>query len=200
MKIAVYGDDNAYKELIQNNSAAECIRVNDGQQLFGQQADAYFNLSGENISGNVPEKPYFINSVMDTLGEMDASKDTIRFNGWNGFVSKSSWEVAGEMTDQAAEVLSFLGKKFIPVSDEPGLISARVIAMIVNEAFFAEAAAVSTPAEIDTAMKLGTNYPFGPFEWAEKIGLENIFNLLQKLAANDKRYEPAPSLAKKIRQ
>ena len=35
---------------------------------------------------------------------------------------------------------------------------------------------VSTRDEIDTAMKLGTNYPFGPFEWAEKIGLKNIGN------------------------
>ncbi len=45
------------------------------------------------------------------------------------------------------------------------------MAMIINEAWHALAEEVSTKNEIDTAMKLGTNYPYGPFEWAEKIGL-----------------------------
>ncbi|MCP9752551.1 3-hydroxyacyl-CoA dehydrogenase family protein [Ferruginibacter sp. HRS2-29] len=200
MKIAVYGDDNAWNELIQSNPAAEWIRAEDLRQLFGQDADAYFNLSGEIFSGSTPEKPYFINSVMAPLSELNAGQNAIRLNGWNGFLSNAAWEVAGEMTVPAAAVLSFLEKKVIPVADEPGLISARVLAMIINEAYYAESEAVSTSAEIDTAMKLGTNYPSGPFEWAEKIGLKNVYDLLQKLAAKDKRYQPAPSLAKKILQ
>ncbi len=52
--------------------------------------------------------------------------------------------------------------------------------MIVNEAFFAFGEKISTIEEIDMAMKLGTNYPNGPFEWAEKIGIENIFNFCLK--------------------
>ena len=42
--------------------------------------------------------------------------------------------------------------------------------MIINEAFLALQEGVSTKEEINTAMKLGTNYPLGPFEWVEKIG------------------------------
>ncbi len=45
-------------------------------------------------------------------------------------------------------------------------------------------------------MKLGTNYPNGPFEWAEKIGIEKIYLLLQKLAEKEDRYQPAPALKK----
>jgi 3-hydroxybutyryl-CoA dehydrogenase len=67
--------------------------------------------------------------------------------------------------------------------------------MIINEAYFALDDAVSSKAEIDIAMKLGTNYPWGPFEWAEKIGLNNIYLLLQKLSLTNKRYQPAPTLA-----
>ena len=54
--------------------------------------------------------------------------------------------------------------------------------MIVNEAFIALKEDVSTKNEIDTAMKLGTNYPYGPFEWCEKIGREKIRSLLQQLS------------------
>ncbi len=45
-------------------------------------------------------------------------------------------------------------------------------------------------------MKLGTNYPFGPFEWSEIIGLRKIHDLLMALSETDKRYTPAPLLIK----
>jgi 3-hydroxybutyryl-CoA dehydrogenase len=53
---------------------------------------------------------------------------------------------------------------------------------------------VSTKEEIDTAMKLGTSYPYGPFEWSRKIGVKNIFELLSVLAKTNARYEPAALL------
>lgn len=68
--------------------------------------------------------------------------------------------------------------------------------MIVNEAFFALGEGVSTKSEIDVAMKLGTNYPYGTFEWCERIGLEKVHNLLEKLAKTDSRYSVAPAMKK----
>ena len=80
------------------------------------------------------------------------------------------------------------------VKDEPGLVSAKIIAMIINEAYFALGDDVSSKTAIDIAMKLGTNYPYGPFEWSEKIGIHNIYLLLKKLSLMDTRYQPAPIL------
>jgi 3-hydroxybutyryl-CoA dehydrogenase len=71
-----------------------------------------------------------------------------------------------------------------------------VLAMIINEAWFTLGENVSTKQEIDTAMKLGTNYPYGPFEWCNKIGIKNIYSLLKKLSENNARYKPAPLLEK----
>ena len=70
--------------------------------------------------------------------------------------------------------------------------------MIINEAYFARDENVSSEADIDTAMKLGTNYPYGPFEWCKKIGVERVFNLLEKLAETDKRFTPAGGLKNEI--
>ena len=89
-----------------------------------------------------------------------------------------------------------LNREVIFVKDEPGLVAARVISMIINEAFFALGENVSSKEEIDLAMKLGTNYPKGPFEWAEKIGMDNIYSLLKKLSEKEERYVPAPALEK----
>ena len=68
--------------------------------------------------------------------------------------------------------------------------------MIINEAYFALEEEVSTKDEIDIAMKLGTNYPFGPFEWAERIGVENVYELLNHLSISNKRYKPSRLLQK----
>jgi len=78
------------------------------------------------------------------------------------------------------------------------MISARVIAMIINEAYFGLGDEITSKTETDIAMKLGTNYPYGPFEWSEKIGLQKIYALLKKLNKSDSRYAIAPAMEKDL--
>ncbi|TMI92961.1 MAG: hypothetical protein E6H08_11285 [Bacteroidetes bacterium] len=84
--------------------------------------------------------------------------------------------------------------------DVKGFISPRVVSMIINEAYFALEENVSKKEEIDIAMKLGTNYPYGPFEWSKKIGLKNIAALLTELSKTEKRYQPADLLLKEANE
>ena len=142
-------------------------------------------------------KPVIINSVIETLQENNLPANFSRINGWPGFLKRQTWEVASGDASKANVIFEQLGWNVVFVKDEPGLVSARVISMIVNEAFFALAEGISTIEEIDVAMKLGTNYPYGPFEWLEKIGVANIYQLLHKLSETDKRYSVAPLLEEK---
>jgi 3-hydroxybutyryl-CoA dehydrogenase len=84
-----------------------------------------------------------------------------------------------------------LNLPFVFVADQPGLITARVIAMIINEAYFTLEDGTSSKEDIDLAMKLGTNYPLGPFEWCERIGRKNIVKLLKAVyeESGDDRYK-----------
>ena len=104
------------------------------------------------------------------------------------------WEIATGDKIMAKEFFEKLQWQYLPVEDVPGLVSARVVSMIINEAYFALGDDVSTKEEIDLAMKLGTNYPFGPFEWSTRIGLDKIAGLLQKLSITDGRYSVAPAM------
>ena len=174
-----------------------------GALLHHEDADAYIDLLFQNdaerikLLQQVQPKPILINAIIPTLGQLPA--DFIRFNGWNTFVKRPVVEAAGidEKTKaKAEEIFSLFNKKMEWVPDVPGFISARVIAMIINEAYFALNEKVSTKEEIDVAMKLGTNYPYGPFEWSEKIGLKNIYELLFTLSRTSPRYEPAGLLKK----
>lgn len=159
--------------------------------------DAFFILSviSQNIDfEDFETKPVFIDSVIETLSELDLPKNVSRINAWSGFLQREIWEVASQNKIEAEAVFNALGWKIIFVKDEPGFVTARVVSMIINEAFFAFNENVSTIEEIDLAMKLGTNYPYGPFAWAEIIGVKNVFNLLKKLSEKDTRYLPSSAL------
>ena len=197
MKILVLATDDAWNEFVLNNPVTEIIRAeNMDAFLNNKDADAYFNLMG-NASENdysFTKKSVFINSVSTTLKKMNAAENIYRINGWNSFIKRNSWEVAGNMNEEGLAVLNSINKQAVVVPDEPGFIAARIISMIINEAYFAKAENVSTEKEIDIAMKLGTNYPFGPFEWSRLIGLKNIYTLLKILSENDDRYKPSSLL------
>jgi 3-hydroxybutyryl-CoA dehydrogenase len=202
MKIAVWGEDDLYNELIQCSTSIDWIPVKNIQEVSNDESiNAFFLLNDiiDNTKIAVTNKPVFMNSVTNTLKELNADKNMIRINGWPGFLSKDLWEVSGILNEDAVNVLLECNKKYITTPDEPGFISARILAMIINEAFHTEADKVSDRSAIDIAMKLGTNYPFGPFEWAEKIGIEKIYELLTALSAQDTRYTPCTSMAQLIK-
>ena len=136
-----------------------------------------------------------VNHVAGKTSELP--ENFIRINGWPGFLSGNAIEYAtasGETNQAVEELLAVFNKKGLAVPDQPGFISARIVAMIINEAFLALEENVSSREDIDTAMKLGTNYPFGPFEWAGKIGPRQVRDLLLTLAEQNPAYKPASSL------
>lgn len=139
-------------------------------------------------------RPVIIHSVTATLAQI--GHPFIRLNAWQGFLQHPILEIAAlpEQQTAARQVFDQLGWKYRFVADIAGFVSARVIAMIINEAWFTVGDGISTREEIDTAMKSGTSYPYGPFEWGEKIGLQNIGRLLTAMRASDSRYEIAPAL------
>lgn len=144
--------------------------------------------------------PVLIGSVVFTLSELkiDAQAPIARFNHWPTFVNRNCVEfaVADNHVEKFQQLFQTLNIPSFKTADEPGFVSARTVSMIVNEAFLAKEEAVSTESEIDTAMKLGTSYPMGPFEWCNKIGIDRITRLLQKLAEKEIRYQPASSFTK----
>jgi len=176
--------------------------ISAGKNILEIEADAYFILTDEKKLQQIAnvDRPFFVNAVTEILNELPAN--CIRINAWRGFLGRDVLEiVASEKNKTIAEkVMNTLGWKYIFISDIRGMITARSISMIINEAYFALGDDVSTKDEIDIAMKLGTNYPYGPFEWSSKIGLKHIYNLLKKLSEQDKRYIVAPLLEEEAMQ
>jgi 3-hydroxybutyryl-CoA dehydrogenase len=205
MQVIVLASDIQKAELAMNNGE-DIIWIEDEQEFLQySSADAYLDLKYRNtpqrnaLLMQLLPRPVIINSVTDTLQEINAS--FIRINGWTTFLSSPVIEAACHneaARNKAEETFSFFNKQLEWLPDDPGFIAARVVSMIINEAYIALAEGVSTKEEINTAMKLGTAYPYGPFEWAEKIGMQNIVTLLQKLSRTQPRYTPAELLVQEI--
>jgi 3-hydroxybutyryl-CoA dehydrogenase len=97
---------------------------------------------------------------------------------------------------QAAAWLAALGFSPLAVSDAPGLVVARTVAMLINEGADAVLQGVCTPEGADAAMKLGVNYPAGPFEWLAAWSETAVSELLDTLDAHyrGERYRVSPYL------
>jgi 3-hydroxybutyryl-CoA dehydrogenase len=203
MKIVVAASDDQWAELTGSRTNIDWQRVRKAGEFHQHKtADAFFSLIDNSILIEFASlnKPVFIDSVVDTLAELKSPANIYRINGWVTFLNRPVWEIAGNINENIISIFTSLDIKINTVQDEPGFITARIIAMIINEAFFTVEDNVSTKDEIDTAMKLGTNYPYGPFEWAELIGTNNILALLQKLYTTGTRYRPALLLVNDVKE
>ncbi len=87
-----------------------------------------------------------------------------------------------EVPDVLNAFFTTLNKTGEKINDAIAGVFPRTLAMIINEAAFAVQESVATAADIDTAMKLGTNYPKGPLAWCDEIGAPAIVAILDALA------------------
>jgi 3-hydroxybutyryl-CoA dehydrogenase len=86
------------------------------------------------------------------------------------------------------------------VTDGAGLVAPRIVSLIVNEAAHALMEGVASAEDIDSAVRLGANYPHGPLEWADLIGVDQVYAIIRGMAEEfrEDRYRPAPLLRKMV--
>lgn len=108
--------------------------------------------------------------------------------------------IKGLRTDEATylsivSLAQTLGKTTVLGIDSAGFIVNRILMPMINEAIFLLQEGVAA-ADIDTAMKLGTNQPMGPLTLADFIGLDTVLFILQVLHRDlgEDKYRPCPLL------
>jgi len=203
MKIAVCSTPEQYDQLLSRGvPVGVTVIMQSCDEPVTIEADIYIDLlfdGAKPVFGNITAHPVFVNEVIAINRTLPAN--FIRLNGWNSFLERDMLELAINDTKfftDGTSALQNLGWKYQTAPDLPGMISARIIAMLINEAYFALAEDLSTKEEIDIAMRTGTNYPYGPFEWSRKIGLRNVYELLEELSRENERYLPAPNMAQDL--
>jgi 3-hydroxybutyryl-CoA dehydrogenase len=204
MKIAVLAS-GVLKEEMKQKFVGNDVNIVWADSIFEltaiKDAEAYFDLDffyeEERIKALKKLLPasVFINSVVDALKKIN--QPFIRINAWPGFLQRPICEVSvldEEQKKSPQSIFDQLNWQFRFVPDVPGMVTPRILAMIVNEAYYTLQDEVSTKEEIDIAMQLGTNYPYGPFEWGRRIGLKKIYDLLIELSKAETVYKVSEML------
>lgn len=93
-----------------------------------------------------------------------------------------------------------LGKDTVLAREAPGFIVNRILIPMLNEAVFVLENGLASEADIDSAMKLGTNQPMGPLTLADLIGLDTVLAICECLhkELGDDKYRPAPLLRRYV--
>ncbi|VEF48055.1 3-hydroxyacyl-CoA dehydrogenase [Bacillus freudenreichii] len=109
-----------------------------------------------------------------------------------------------ETSDETAEIIKNtaekMGKETVIINEFPGFVTSRISALVGNEAFYMLQEGLGSPEDIDKAIKLGLNYPMGPFELADLVGLDARLNNLRFLHEKlGEKYRPAPLLEQYVK-
>lgn len=159
------------------------------------------------IYADKPEAKVFVNTAKISLAELSNLTDhkikaaLFGFNGLPTFLNREILEVS-VLHERDKPLLHELCEKlntpYLLVDDRVGMVTPRIVGMIINEAYYTALEGTATREDIDQAMKLGTNYPYGPFEWCKRIGVKHVYELLEAVYedTHDERYKICPLLKK----
>lgn len=174
-----FGDRHQYRLL---GSRREFLSASVPEAVFDffpkddlSNLDAYDEFSG---------LPVFFNTTSRTLSALSQSgltRTVFGFCGMPTFLNREVLEVSllpESKRQDLQDVCDRLGTTYLVVADHIGLVTPRVICMIINEAYRTVEEGTATREDIDLAMKLGTNYPYGPFEWCQRIGIAHVAQFL----------------------
>ena len=197
-----FGDKHNYSWVQEHRDAEKFLQSNDLVFDFIIDEEPHQFEIYDNYPTTV-----FLNTCKISLGELVNLVDgtfnnkIFGFNGLPTMLNRSILEVSllhPEDEPSLRKVCENLGTEFHLVDDRVGLVTPRIICTIINEAYYAVQDGTATRADIDMAMRLGTNYPYGPFEWAQRIGIKHVYELIEALYddTQDERYKICPLLKK----
>lgn len=219
MNILIKGNKISAEELVLKLSATGSHQTTQIEQAvlpktdlknFDVIFDLDFDSTPENLTfySTLNQTPVVVSAVKTQLAKAVAAISQplnctlIGMNTLPGFINTPLAEVSlFDVTQQAQlnQLMQQLNWPFKLVEDRVGLVTPRIIFMIINEACYTLQEGTASMMDIDTSMKLGTNYPFGPFEWADKIGISHVYETLKAMHEDtaDPRYMICPLLKTK---
>lgn len=170
--------------------------------------DFLLHAQPERLLQYAPGQMVFCNAATVQLAalvkaaELEKPYTLIGFNGLPTLFNRPVLEVSllrPEHEEKLKEVCATLGTEYLLVEDRVGMVTPRLICMIINEACYTLQEQTASIADIDLGMKLGTNYPKGPFEWANEMGVDQVYRVLEAVYEDtkDERYKICPLLKTK---
>ncbi len=103
--------------------------------------------------------------------------------------------------DKVCMFVKLINRKVVPVVESAGLVSVRIFTVLLNEACEILMEGISSIEDVDETMKIGYGMRMGPFEIADKIGLDKIVRWMDNIfnEFGDVKYKPNPIVKRLVR-
>ncbi|MGB0430723.1 MAG: 3-hydroxyacyl-CoA dehydrogenase family protein [Bacteroidia bacterium] len=213
MKVLLIGEENRRLEMVkclpENTETIQADIAYEVDLSTIPNYDVVFDLNADEDTYLIDEYPYekpvtiIASAVKSSLAEMieaiDYEGGIYGMNCLPTFINRPLKEVSVYNTSDVPklrDLMEKLGWEYQLVNDRVGMVTPRVVCMIINEACFTVQEGTANIVDIDKSMKLGTAYPYGPFKWADKIGVKDVYEVIEALYADtgDERYKICPML------
>lgn len=198
MQILVTGDPGRWEELKGRDFSAHTVQWQEEVTVLPESTQLVIDLSLDEqperaaLYAGVPVIGCMVKRPLSAIG----MSNIIGCNLLPGFIGNAKLEVAAPDEQLLGSVMEQLGWAYEKVSGDAGMVTPRVVCMIINEAYYTAQEHTATREDIDTSMKLGTNYPAGPFEWCRRIGIKHVYEVLRAVREHtgNERYDICPLL------
>jgi len=218
LKILVVADEPRQSELLHKLRNADAVDALNELEFFDfddfDSYDAIFDLNFENHIEALEEYAALRNTLIIVSGIKSALAELVYLEDLEnemhliglcdlaGLINRDKAEISLLNESDSIMAIAFfkaLEWPCIIIKDRVGMVTPRIILMIVNEACYTLQEGTASIEDIDSSMKLGTNYPYGPFEWCDMIGIENVYETLEAIYhdTHDERYKVCPLLKSK---
>lgn len=203
MNIAAIGSPERLEELngILSSAGLSFTRLESTKNLIKGTYDCLFDLNFDDNPDSIQDYMVLGDETLLFLSgvkiQIEASipatmwSNVIFVNAWPGFLKRNALEYSTLIPEFNPQTIVQLGwNSANRVMSRVGMVSPRVVCMIINEAFYTLQEGTAGKEDINNGMKLGTAYPYGPFEWCEIIGIKQVFETLSALFEDtrDERY------------
>jgi 3-hydroxybutyryl-CoA dehydrogenase len=214
MKIFIRGEKSRTDELRQKLHSFNAVTVMDDMTNVPVDLHVFDVIFDLNLDQHPEQLKYYsglkgipvlvsaVHKQLAVIANAVQAKVECKLFGLNAlptFINRSVAEVSlYDKHDEPvlAELMGVLDWIYKVVEDRVGMVTPRIVCMIINEACYTLQEGTASIRDIDTSMKLGTNYPLGPFEWADKMGIASVYETLAAVYedTHDERYKICPLL------
>lgn len=106
----------------------------------------------------------------------------------------SSDKTSSQTVEVLKNFISSMEKEYIHIEDSPGFIVNRLLFSYLNSAASLLEEGIAAAHDIDKSMKLGANYPIGPFALCDLIGIDVVHSILDSLylQLGNPAFKPSP--------
>lgn len=196
-----------YEQLRGCDLVIEAIRSKAREQRISCRKEVFKNIEKYVSPDTIISSNSTTVSITELSSELEHKERSVNLHFLTNAPNSKMLEVVrsiyttDEVYDRVCKFVTMLDKVIIPVQESPGLISIRIFVTMVNEACEILMEGVSTKSDIDATMRIGLGQSLGPFELADKVGLDKVERWMDNLYSEfgDIKYKTSPVIKKLVR-